>query len=178
MILNPIFVTTAAMVLTMVLATGPGFAKESADARVLDKWLGVWKHHTVVRPAAWSLIGTELSGRSRVEWILNAHYQQVSSRNGEQETREIHRFDAKSGQYHKWAFDSDGGHSFWVGTWDEKTGTMTWKYMDFGLGIEGEIVNRFTGVGEFETTLVLKDGTGNVLLDIRSKHTRLDEQPD
>ena len=59
-----------------------------------------------------------------------------------------------------------------------KNGTMTWKYMDFGLGIEGEIVNRFTGVGEFETTLVLKDGTGNVLLDIRSKHTRLDEQPD
>ena len=55
---------------------------------------------------------------------------------------------------------------------------MTWKYMDFGLGIEGEIVNRFTGVGEFETTLVLKDGTGNVLLDIRSKHTRLVEQPD
>ena len=176
--MNPIFVTTAAMVLAMVLATGPGFAKESADARVLDKWLGVWKHHTELKPAAWSLKAAELSGTSTGRWILGGHYQQISSFSGPHETREIHRFDAKSGQYHKWAFDSDGGHSFWVGTWDEKTGTMTWKYMDFGLGIEGKIVNRFTGVEEFETTLVLKDGTGNVLLDIRSKHTRLGEQPD
>ncbi len=176
--LNPIFVTTAAMVLTMVLATGPVFAKESAHVRVLDKWLGVWKHHTVVRPAAWSLIGAELSGTSSAEWILNGRFQQVSGRSGEQESREIHRFDATSGQYHKWAFDSDGGHSFWVGTWDEKTGTMTWNYMDFGLGIEGTIVNRFTGDEKYKTTLVLKDSTGNVLLDIHSEHTRPGEQPD
>ena len=55
---------------------------------------------------------------------------------------------------------------------------MTWKYVDFGLGLEGEIVNRFTGADKYETTLVLKDSQGNVLLNIVSEHTRTSGRPD
>ena len=87
-------------------------------------------------------------------------------------TREIHRYDAGSRQYHKWTFNSDGSHSFWIGDWDEESSTMTWKYLDFGGGIEGKIVDRFIGDGKYESTVILKDRSGTVLLDIRSEHVR------
>lgn len=170
------YAAVAATVFAVILAAGSGAAEESMDASVLARWHGDWKHHTVVKPAAWSLAGTELSGTSTAQWILNGHYQQVTVRSGDKQTREIHRFDADSGQYHKWVFDSDGGHSFWVGAWDGESETMTWKYMDFGLGIEGKIVNRLTGDKKYVTTLFLKDSQGNVLLDIRSQHTRIGDQ--
>ena len=163
----------AAIVSVVILAAGSAAADESDGHEVLKKWHGHWKQHTVVKPAAWSLVGTELSGTSTAGWILNEHYQQITGRSGDKETREIHRFDANSGQYHKWVFDSDGGHSFWIGAWDAESVTMTWKYMDFGLGIEGKIVNRFTGDEKYETTLGLSDSQGNVLLAIRSQHTRI-----
>lgn len=163
----------AAIVFAVILAASSGAADKSPDAGVLDRWHGDWKHHTVVKPAAWSLVGAEITGTSTARWILEDHYQQVTGNSGDWQTREIHRFDADSGQYHKWVFDSDGGHSFWVGAWDVESETMTWKYMDFGLGMKGKIVNRFSGDAKYETTLILKDSQGNLLLDIRSQHTRI-----
>ena len=163
------------MVLATALCDGPVSAKESAKAKVLNKWHGSWKHHTELKPAAWSLKAAELSGTSTGRWILGGRYQQISSFSGAHETREIHRYDANSNAYHKWSFDSEGGHSFWVGAWDEKTGTMTWKYMDFGSGIEGKIVNRFSGEGKYETMLVMKDNMGNLLLKFQSEHTRMNK---
>ena len=168
-----LFVTSAAMVIATALAAGPCLSKESDGRKVLKKWDGQWKHHTVVKPAAWTLVGAELSGASTAHWILNGQFQQVDSRSADEETREIHRFDADSGQYHKWTFDSNGTNSFWIGAWDPASATMTWKYVDFGLGIEGKIVDRFTGSDKCETTLFLNDSRGNVLLDIRSQLTRV-----
>jgi hypothetical protein len=53
---------------------------------------------------------------------------------------------------------------------------MTWKYVDFGGGIEGRIVDRFINDGKYQSTLILKDRTGNVLLDIQSEHVRTQKQ--
>ena len=53
---------------------------------------------------------------------------------------------------------------------------MRWAYVDFGLGIKGRIVNRFLSQGKYESTLVMKDSKGNVLLDIQSEHTRTRKQ--
>lgn len=171
--MNTVYRAAAAVGFLVIVAVGSGAAEESMDANVLNRWQGTWKNHTIVKPAAWTLVGSELPGASTGEWILGNQYQQISDHTGNTQTREIQRFDAESGQYHKWAFDSEGNSSFWVGAWDENSATMTWKYVDFGLGIEGEIVNRFTGDDKYETTLVLKDSRGNVLLDIRSRHSRI-----
>ena len=176
--MKQVFVTLAVLVLATALKATAGPSQESADGeKVLNKWLGIWKSHTVLKPAAWSLKAQELLGTSTAEWILDGHFQQISSQNGEHETREIHRYDAESNKYHKWTFSSDGGHSFWVGVWDEASSTMTWEYVDFGFGIKGKVVNRFISDGKYESTLVLKDSTGNVLLDIQSEHTRTKKQP-
>ncbi len=151
-------------------------ALESAEIEVLNKWLGIWKFRTTLKPAAWSLKAKELSGTSKVEWILDKKFQEVSSQSDEHETREIHRYDAPSNKYHKWTFTSDGGTSFWIGSWDEEFSTMEWVYIDFGIGITGKIVDRFTSSVKYESTLVMKDGKGNVLLDIRTEYVRSKKQ--
>ena len=174
--MKQVFVTLAVLVLATALKADAGPSQQSADGKVLDKWLGVWKFHTVLKPAAWSLKAKELSGSSTAEWILDGHFQQISSQGDAHGTREIHRYDAESKQYHKWTFDSDGGHSFWIGAWDEASSTMTWEYVDFGFGLKGKMVDRFISDGKYESTLLLKDSTGNVLLDIQSEHTRTKEQ--
>ncbi|MCY3758637.1 MAG: hypothetical protein OXG96_13025 [Acidobacteria bacterium] len=149
---------------------------QAAAAKILNKWLGTWKSNTVLKPAAWSPTSQELSGTSKSVWILDGRFQQTSSRSGQHETREIHRYDSASRKYHKWTFNSDGSHSFWIGDWDEATSTMTWKYVDFGAGIEGKIVDRFTSGGNYESTVMLKDRAGTVLLDIRAEHVRTGQQ--
>ena len=151
-------------------------SQQTVPAKVLNQWLGVWKSHTVLKPAAWSPEAKKLSGTSKAEWILDGNFQQISSQSGGHETREIHRYDKKSNKYHKWTFDSDGGNSFWIGGWNEETSTMRWANVDFGLGIKGRIVNRFLSQGKYESTLVMKDSKGNVLLDIQSEHTRTKKQ--
>lgn len=149
---------------------------QSANVKILNKWLGDWKSHTVLKAAAWTPASQELSGTSKSVWILDGRFQETSSRSGAHETREIHRHDAGSRKYHKWTFNSDGSHSFWIGDWDEEASTMTWNYVDFGAGIEGKIVDRFTSEGKYESTVFLKDRAGTVLLDIRSEHVRTGKQ--
>lgn len=150
--------------------------QQSASAKILNQWLGDWKSHTVLKPAAWTPTSQELSGTSKSVWILDGHFQEMSSRSGTHETREIHRYDAGSRKYHKWTFNSDGSHSFWIGDWHQESSTMTWKYVDFGVGIEGKMVDRFTSGGKYQSTVILKDRAGAVLLDIHSEHVRTRKQ--
>ena len=144
---------------------------EAAGDKALDEWIGTWTSQVVFKPAAWSLKAREMSGTSKAEWILNGRYQQISSRAGEYETRELQRYEPKSGKYHKWVFSSDGSNSFWIGAWDAESSTMTWEYVDFGAGLKGKIVDRFFGGGRYESSLFMKDSRGNVLLDVRSIQT-------
>ena len=68
-----------------------------------------------------------------------------------------------------WAFDASGSTSYWQGSWNNESAIMTWKYVDFGVGITGKIVDQFTNKGMWQTTLVMKDKKGNLLLDVHTK---------
>ena len=170
--MKPWWVTLAPLALATALNATAEPSQPSANVKTLNRWIGVWKSHTVLKPAAWSLKAQELWGTSKSVWILDGHFQQTSSRSGKHQTHELHRYDASSNRYHKWTFNSDGSHSFWIGDWEEESSTMTWEYVDFGVGIEGRIVDRFINDGKYESTLILKDRTGNALLDIQSEHVR------
>ena len=100
------WVMLALLVLATALNATAEPSQQTVPAKVLNQWLGVWKSHTVLKPAAWSLQAKELSGTSKAEWILDGNFQQISSQSGGHETREIHRYDKKSNKYHKWTFDS------------------------------------------------------------------------
>ncbi len=166
--------TTVAVILLLTASTtASGPAMEAAGGKALDRWLGSWKSHVEFKPAAWSPTAGEMSGTAKAEWILNGRHQEISSRTGEYENRELQRYEPGSGKYHKWVFSSDGSSSFWIGAWDGRSSTMTWEYVDFGAGLKGEIVDRFMGDGEYESTVLMKDSTGKVLLDVRSTQTRM-----
>jgi hypothetical protein len=64
-----------------------------------------------------------------------------------------------------------------VGSWNKKSKTMTWESVDFGEGITGKIVDRFTGDGKWHQTIILKDKKNNVLLDSQVERTRTKQQP-
>jgi len=53
---------------------------------------------------------------------------------------------------------------------------MAWKYVDFGVGIKGKIVDHFTGDGKWHQTVILEDKKENVLLDIQVEHRRTEQQ--
>lgn len=163
----------AALILISACTAATGAASEAAGGRALDRWLGTWKSQVEFKPAAWSPKAREMSGTAKAEWILNGRYQQISSHTGEYETRELQRYEPRSGKYHKWVFSSDGSNSFWIGGWDAESSTMTWEYIDFGAGLKGRIVDRFISDGKYESTVLMKDGTGKVLLDVRSTQTRI-----
>ena len=171
-----LWVLTALLGVAVALNATAAPPPQAADAKVLNKWLGDWKSLTLLKPAAWSPASQELSGTSKSAWILDGRFQETSSRSGTHETREIHRYDDASKRYHKWTFNSDGSHSFWIGDWDEESSAMTWTYVDFGVGIEGKIVDRFISDEKYESTVLLKDRAGTALLDIRSEHVRTRKQ--
>lgn len=50
---------------------------------------------------------------------------------------------------------------------------MTWEYVDFGLGLEGKIVDRFISDGNYESTVLMTNSAGKVLLDVRSTQSRM-----
>ena len=174
--MKQLFFTPATLVLATVLTATAEPARQSPEEKVLDKWCGSWRSHIVVKPAAWSLKAENVSATLKTEWILDGHFQQTFNQSDEHETRQIHRYDAKSKKYHKWDFNSDGGASFWIGDWNEEFLSMTWEYVDFGVGIKGKIVDRFIRDEKYESTFVMKDSVGNVLLDIRSENTRTKKQ--
>ena len=168
---------STSMTLTVILlltasTTASGPATEAAGGKVLDRWLGSWKSRIEFKPAAWPLEAGERSGTAKAVWILNGRYQQISSRTEEYETRELQRYEPKSGRYHKWVFSSDGSNSFWIGAWDAESSTMTWEYVDFGAGLAGRIVDRFFSGGKYESSVLMKGSSGKVLLDVRSTKTR------
>ena len=169
-------VILAIVVFATLLTTTTESAAQSSEMEILNRWVGNWKYHAVLKPSAWSPGSDEQAGTRKVEWILDGQFQQTTGRSGKQETREIQCYDEKSNKYHKWSFDTNDGHSFWIGSWNEESASMTWELVNFGVGITGMIVDRFTSEGKYQTTLVMKDSEGNFLLDIRTEHTRTKKQ--
>ena len=145
---------------------------ESAGSAVLNRWLGTWDYQAVVSPAQWTPQSITVEGTTEVEWIVGGQFLQVSRRDSTAETHEIRRYEPSSQEYRKWIFGSDGTQSYWQGRWDSAASTMRWQYVDFGFGLAGSIEDRFISADRYESTVVLKDSAGNVLLDVRTDHAR------
>ena len=55
------WVMLALLVLATALQATAEPSQQSANVKVLNRWLGAWKSHTLLKPAAWSLKAQELS---------------------------------------------------------------------------------------------------------------------
>ncbi len=150
-------------------------SEKSSEIKVLDRWVGSWKSNVVAEPSAWILRGMKRVETRKVGWILNYQFQQTTIHSDDEESREIHCYNPKKKTYQKWTFNSKGENSYWSGRWNQKTKEMTWK-LEFVEGfLKGTMVDHFLTPDEYETTIVIEDMRGNVLVDGHVRHTRVNE---
>ena len=160
-----------AVVATSLIATA-AFAQKSPEAEVLNGYVGSWKSHVVFKPSQWFPEGKRWVESNEIRWILDGHLQQIESYSDEEKNLQIQRSNEKSKRYERWDINVSGDASYWVGSWNEESKSMTWKYVDFGSGFTGKIVDRSIAEGKAMTSLFLEDVHGNVLLDGQIEHTR------
>ncbi len=112
-----------------------------------------------------------------MQWVVDRHMhiQLIVNGNDDQENLALQRFNPKSKKYEMWTFSLDNS-GYYVGSWNEKSRTMTWNYVDFGAGVSGKIVDHFPGDEKWHQTVILKDNRENVLLDIEVERTRTKQQ--
>jgi hypothetical protein len=155
-----------------LLANAAEPAEQSAEAKVLARWLGTWNVDAVWKPAKWSPDGLILKETKVVERTLNGHFLQERITNDKWTGRIIYHFNKAKKAYQFWYFNSNGDTSEWIGTWDEKATTMTWT-SDLGNGVEATMVTRFVDEDKYEFNIVAKNKAGEMFLDIRADHTRV-----
>ncbi len=149
---------------------------KSSEMKVLDHWVGSWKSNVVAKPSAWIPGGMKRAETKKIDWILDYQFQQATTRSDDEESREINHYDPKGGRYQKWTFNSKGEHSYWSGSWNQKTKTMTWK-LEFVEGfLKEKMVDHFLAPHKYETSFVLEDMRGNMAVDVHVRHIRVSQK--
>jgi hypothetical protein len=148
-------------------------APQSPEMEVLNRWLGTWESHIAIEPSEWLPQGMQINQTANIEWVLGGQFQQAAIRGDEHEAQEIQRYDGLTRVYQRWSFDSNGITGNWMGIWNEESETMTWSF-DIGV-IKGTMVDRFLAAERYDTTVIIEDRQGKVLLNIHTEHTRLNK---
>ena len=68
-------------------------AEQSAKMKVLDRWLGTWNSHVVLKSSLWIPEGKQQKEIKTADWTLGGQFQQVSISSNTHESREIQRYD-------------------------------------------------------------------------------------
>lgn len=145
----------------------------TAELKALDRYVGTWITETTINAAEWTPKAKKMKGKTKYEWILGERFVQSKGRSdsGDFEDSEILTYDPDTKKYQNWYFDSMAYTGDSVGTWDEKTQTMTW-IGDLGDG--SKLINKvkFVSKNGQEWTLVAKASDGKMLLNMSGKLTR------
>lgn len=157
----------------MLLSVAQGQDK-SPESKVFNQWVGTWKTEFINKPAEWNPTEKRMAGNITCKWILGGKFvEEVGSSLGQGiEHRVLWGYDSQKKTYRYWFFDSTGTIGEGLGTWDEKTSTMTWK-TDPGSGLVGTATHRFLNPDSYEWTYVIRDTQGKLYLDYQGKHKRV-----
>jgi len=159
----------------------PGEAQEavtiqqSPELKVLGRYVGSWQWQVVSKPAEWTPDKTMMTSTAKVEWTLRGRMIQDKGvmSPGNLHALTLMAYDSENKVYKLWWFDSNGniprGEN--RGRWDEATQTLTWKE-SWPNGITITRTDRFIGKDMLERTMVFKDRTGKVLMDVEAKAKR------
>jgi hypothetical protein len=159
----------AAITLSMTVESS---AQQSAEAEILNRYIGSWRTEVFLKPSQWFPEGKRWVETNDIRWMLDGHLQQmVTSRDGKETDLRIQRYNPKTKRYETWIIHSSGDASYWVGSWNAQSETMNWKYVDFGNGVTGRMSDGSGKDGKGVTSILMEDVHGNVLLDGKIENT-------
>ena len=145
------------------------------ELKPLQRFIGSWEQQMVSKPAEWTPEKTTMTLTSKGEWILDGRVLQAKAEWSPSGTKALAlmAYDAENKEYRQWYFDSDGGMSRGEnrGKWDEAAKTFTWKGT-LPNGVTSTQTHRFIDNDTQEWTLVFKDSTGKVLLNMEAQAKR------
>jgi hypothetical protein len=170
--MKKLFVVLGVVLCSATLTACVSIAQKATEAEVLNHYVGTWKSEAVYKPSKWFPEGKRWVGTSdvNVKWILDGNLQQIEIYNDVEQILFIQRYNQKTNRYERWDIHASGISSYWLGSYNEEAKSMTWKYVDFGSGSSGTIVDQFSE-GKVNTSIIwrqqvfFKDVHGNVLLD-------------
>ena len=156
----------------LVFATS--FLATSAESQqiILNRYLGNWTSNVVLKPSLWVPETKKFVEINNVQWILEGHYlQDITSFDGKEKTLTLRRYSQQKNTFELWDF-KPADSSYWVGSWNKKSRTMTWKYIDFGIGIRGKLEDQFISDEKWVSKVVMEDKNGNLLLDAQVEYQK------
>ena len=173
--------TVVAAVGVLLLSGLPSEAQEttpnplSPELKPLQRFIGSWEQQVVSKPAEWTPDKTTMTCPVTVNWILRGRmieHRCVWSP-GKRHGLCLMAYDAENKEYRQFYFDSNGGipRGENRGKWDEATKTFTWTGR-LANGIMTTQAHQFIDNDRQEWTLVFKDSTGKVCLDMEAKAKR------
>ena len=156
--------------------TAPGAAEADAVegelTPVLERRLGTWETHTVVKPSLTVPKETTITGAETVEKVQGDRFIRAVAKtigdNGELTT--LVTFDTAAKKYRVWIHDTLGLSFTATGEWDAKTETITWTGSP-AEGVKGVCHWKFVGTDKMEWDFVVTTAAGK-LLDMSGTMTR------
>jgi hypothetical protein len=147
---------------------------KSAELQILDRYVGTWEETAITKPALWTPERTTSTTTTTRQWILNGTM--IENKGawlpGKSEFLHLMTYDPQRKEYCQWYFDKDNlAPQAYRGKWDEATQTFTFTGT-FADGIRSTGQQKFVDKDSFTWTLVAKDGTGKVVLDMEGKCVR------
>ena len=157
-------------------ADAPGAASsdsiEGELTPVLERRLGTWETHTVVKPSLTVPKEVTIAGTEVVEKVQGGKFVRATAKtagdNGELTTLATHDRAAKT--YRMWLRDTLGLSLDAAGVWDEKAQTLTWTGAPAD-GVAAVAHWKFVGADRMEWDFVVTTG-GQKLLDMHGTMTR------
>jgi hypothetical protein len=152
-------------------------AADVPELEPLGNYVGVWVTEATIKNSDHPE-GIPSKGTATAEWIHNGRYvrqtwsveasNDLPSFNGSS----IYTYDAQKKAYRCWGFDSNGISSEGEGTWDPKTRTFKWTVKQNFFGGTSTTTSTTAKDGEETWSIVIKDNSGKVAIDVAGKNTR------
>jgi hypothetical protein len=149
----------------------------SPELEVLDWFVGSWEETVELKPAGWVPERTTITATGTRRWILNGTM--VENRGvwspAKDEFLHLTSYDPQRREYRQLYFDKNTTvPQEYRGTWDEATKTFTFK-ASLPDGVTGTSTQKFLDKDSFTWTLVAKEPSGKVMLDMQGKCVRKKE---
>lgn len=147
---------------------------KSAELQLLDRFIGSWQETVTTKPALWTPEKTTTTITGTRQWILQNQMIENKGVWSADNKQFLHltTYDPKRKEYRQWYYDKDTlVPQESRGTWDAATQTFTFTGT-LADGTQTTSQQQFVDKDTFTWTLVAKDRTGSVLLDIEAKCVR------